>query len=259
MIVLAATILATALAQTATTVTVEREDATFTIRNLGLSADGARSFFQNPNCDEEALLDIFYAPSPGVIETEVDDGTLLTSGVAIIRRPRDEGANGDGGSDGETIELFSAEMTFDRPRCPDEVTPLEAPPVTLTQGRTVVVGSRFLLEPGSDIGSMAGPVSLERAAEGDSPALSGTADELTFDLESDRTTLIGGVTLVSEGRTSEADRLELDEDAGVAILTGDPARSTEEGNVLEGARLIYYLDTNDVVVEGDVRGLVEFE
>jgi lipopolysaccharide export system protein LptA len=254
-LVLAATVLGSALAQTATTVTVEREDATFTIRNLGLSADGARSFFQNPNCDEEARLDIFYAPSPGVIETEVDDGTLMTSGVAIIRRPRDEGADGDR----ETIELFSAEMTFDRPRCPDEVTPLDSPPVTLTQGRTVVVGSRFLLEPGSDVGNMAGPVSLERAAEGDSPALTGMADELTFDLESDRTTLIGGVTLLSEGRTSEAERLELDEEAGVAILTGNPARSTEEGNVLEGSRLIYYLDTNDVVVEGDVRGLVEFE
>lgn len=233
---------------------VEREDATFTVRNLGLSSDGARSFFQNGNCEEEALLDIFYAPSPGLVETEVDDGTLMTSGVAIIRRPRNEE-----GGDEETIELFSAEVVFGRPRCPEEVTPLESPPVTLVQGRTTVLGTRFLLEPGSDVGVMEGPVSLDRTAEGDSPALTGDADRLEYDLETERTTLIGGVTMVSEGRVSEADRLELDEAAGVAILTGEPARSTEGDDVLEGRLLIYYLDTNDVVVEGEVRGVVEIE
>lgn len=230
------------------------------MRNLGRSADGARSFFQNPNCEEDWLLDIFYAPSPGLVETTVDDGTVMTSTLAIIRRPRAaDGADEAQTSDGETIELLGAEVEFDRPRCPERVTPLETPPVTLTQGRTTVTGTRFLLEPDSDIGVMDGPVALERTAEGNSPALTGEAEQLEFDLESDRTTLIGGVRMVSEGRISEADRLELDEAAGVAVLTGDPARSTEGEDVLEGERLIYYLDTNDVVVEGNVRGVVQLE
>src|SRR5690606_2416056 len=131
--------------------------------------------------------------------------------------------------------------------------------VVIEQGRTVVVGRGLLYENASGVATMSGPVALERAPEGEGDVVTATADGLAFDLETDRSTLEGNVRVTAGERVSDADTLELDEAAGPATLRGNPASSTEGENVLEGNTLLYSLDSNDVIVQGGVRGTLEID
>jgi lipopolysaccharide export system protein LptA len=157
----------------------------------------------------------------------------------------------------QTLELYDGTVTINRPGCIESEQRSKQPSVTLVQGRTTVKGTRFFLDQGADTGTMDGPIQLERAARGDSPALSASADRMLFDTQSRLTTLLGNVRVTSEDRVTTADSLTLDEAAGVAVLAGKPARSTKGKNVLEGDRLRYYLNNNDVVVLGGVKGDLE--
>jgi lipopolysaccharide export system protein LptA len=94
---------------------------------------------------------------------------------------------------------------------------------------------------------------------GDSEGLAATAAALEYDLDTERSTLTGGVRVVAGDRVSEAETLELDEEAGLATLTGNPARSQKGEDRIEGDTLLYYLDSNDVVVIGAVKGTLEVE
>jgi lipopolysaccharide export system protein LptA len=166
-----------------------------------------------------------------------------------------------GSDDDETVELYGGRVTFDRPGCIAEVDAEDALPVELRQGRTTVLGGRFFLDRGTDVATMDGPVSLTRApAEGDArPPLEATADQMTFDVERERATLIGSVVVTSGERVSEADRLELDEAAGVALLTGSPAVSRRGPDEVRGNTLRYDLETDEVVAIGAVSATFEVE
>ena len=82
---------------------------------------------------------------------------------------------------------------------------------------------------------------------------------MSFAVGEQRATLSGTVEVVSEERTTTGETLELDEEAGTAVLTGSPARSVKGNDVLEGGRLLYYLDSDDVVVIGNVEGELEID
>ena len=157
----------------------------------------------------------------------------------------------------QTLELYDGTVTLDRPGCIDTEQRTQRPSVTLVQGRTTVKGTRFFLDQGSDTGTMDGPIELVRAAAGDSPSLTATADSMQFDTQTRHATLLGNVKVTSQDRVTTADSLELDEAAGVALLAGSPAKSTKGKDVLEGSRLRYYLNNNDVVVLGKVHGDLE--
>jgi lipopolysaccharide export system protein LptA len=234
---------------TAKRLTVERDDTTIVVTQQADNVTGARFLLRNPNCDDENYTSIFYAPSPGENRTVVAGDTTLFSRLVIVREPRD---GEDAGS--QSLDLIDADVTFNRPGCIETMEPVENPRVELRQGRTTIAGSRFTLDQDTELGTMEGPVALERAAEGDSPALSATADGLELDVETEITTLVGNVEVRSEDRISEAARLELREREGIAILSGSPARTRVGADVIEGETLRYYLDTNDVVVIGNVKG-----
>src|SRR5690606_2903292 len=111
-----------------------------------------------------------------------------------------------------------------------------------------------------DIGRMDGPVRLTREPEGEGgEPLVATASAMSFAVGEQRATLTGNVEVVSEERVTSGESLELDEEAGTAVLTGSPARSVKGSDVLEGDRLLYYLDSDDVVVIGNVSGELEFD
>ena len=173
----------------------------------------------------------------------------------------DDASDGPDAGDEETVELYGGRVTFDRPGCIAEVDADDARPVELRQGRTTVLGGRFFLDRGTDVATMDGPVTLTRApAEGDDrPPLEATAGEMTFDVERERATLIGGVVVTSGERVSEADRLELDEAAGVALLTGSPAVSRRGADEVRGNALRYDLETDEVVATGAVSATFEVE
>ncbi|MFO7544333.1 MAG: LptA/OstA family protein [Trueperaceae bacterium] len=250
-------------AQTATTFTLKRDDTELVITNRALASEGARSIGNNRNCEEGMRLTVVYGPAPGRVETQVED-SLLTSHLAIIRTP--EGA--EEGEGQETLELRDATVTFDRPGCPQEIVDADVPQVSLVQGRTTVTGTRFFLEREEDVGILDGPVRLVRAAEATDGAvgedsartdLVAEAEAMRFAVGEQRATLSGNVRVTSDERVTSGDTLELDEEAGTAVLTGAPARSTKGTDVIEGNRLLYYLDTDDVVVQGNVQGELEVE
>ena len=71
--------------------------------------------------------------------------------------------------------------------------------------------------------------------------------------------LKGNVKVESDGRTSGAETLELDEEAGFAILRGKPAWSRNADGRVEGEVIEYDLDSNDVVVTSGVQGTFTLE
>jgi lipopolysaccharide export system protein LptA len=243
---------AAALAQggTATTVTVERGERVITVVQRALASDGARSILNNPNCEDGVRTNLFVGPPPGFVQTTIE-ATRLTSAIAIVRVP-------DGDED-ETIELLPGRATVDRPGCLEAVDAADAEPVTLEQGRTTVTGTRFFLEQDTDLARMDGPIALSRASDDGAVTLAATAGALLLDVKTEVATLEGDVVVTSDDRVSRADRLELDESAGIALLTGDPAVSTRGGEEVRGRTLRYDLETDDVVAIGGVGATFEID
>lgn len=261
---LAVTVFASAaLAQTATRLQLSRSDARIEIVNAGLASDGARSILDLGGCQVDATLSsfFFYAPAAEVVTTidPVDASrTVVTARLVTVLRPERDEDTGDGEdvNEDETIVAQDATATFGRPPCAQDVVDAVPPTVRLTQGRTDVVGTSFRLEGGADEATLAGPIRLVRAPDGDAAEVRASADTLRFDVDAGRSTLVGNVVVEAEDRVSRADSLELDEDAGVAVLVGSPAVSTKGDDEVRGERLIYDLDTNDVVIEGSVSGTI---
>lgn len=247
---LTAAALTTVSAQgTTTTMTLDRGERTISVFLRAAAADGARFILASPHCEPQVRTSTFFGPDPGFVETLFDD-TRVTSTIALVRAPED----GE-----ETLELFGGAATFDRPGCLEAVDEAAAVPVVLEQGRTLVHGRRFSLDQGTDLATMEGPIELTRADADGIAALEARADGLTFDVVGEHATLVGGVEVRSAGRVTTADRLELDERAGVAILTGAPAVSRRDGEEVRGATLRYDLETDDVVVIGGVQATFTIE
>lgn len=271
-----------AFAQSDTFVELQRKDTRIVVTLMARSADGARFIGNNRNCEPDVSTSLFYGPEPGYVDTAVDERTHLRSNVAIIRTPvsaptassEDDPADvsretvptdaagkreQDDPAEQQTLELYDGSLVIGRPGCIEEEDRATDASVQLVQGRTKVLGTRFFLDRGAETGTMDGPITLAREADGDSPSLEATADSMTLDTQDKHATLHGDVRVMSEDRTTTATTLELDEDAGVAVLTGAPARSVKGNDVLQGERLLYYLDSNDVVVLGNVYGELEFD
>jgi lipopolysaccharide export system protein LptA len=230
-------------------VTVTRGERTIEVVQGTAGSDGARTVLANRNCETGVLSNIFYGPVAAFVQTLIDD-TSLRSQIAIVRIPQGGAGEGD-----ETVELLGGAIQFDRPGCIENLDPVGALPIELRQGRTTISGSRFFLDRGTDVAEMLGPIDLERTPTYANQApLRATATTMTYDLERELSTLVGKVVVTSETRVSEADRLELDELAGVAILTGSPAVSRRGEDEIRGRTLRYDLDTDEVVAIGAVSG-----
>lgn len=252
-----------ARAQTESQATLERKDATLVLTLKAPAAAGGRFIINNRNCEEGVRTTLLYGPDPGYVLTQVDESTSLRSNVALIRSPvagatASSDTTAPSGED-QTLELYDGTVTIDRPGCIASAERASEPGVRLEQGRTTVLGTRFYLDRGADTGAMDGPIRLDRAPDGGASGLQATADGMVLGLSDKHATLQGNVSVTSGERVTTADSLELDEGAGLAVLTGQPARSTKGSDVLEGSRLLYYLDSNDVVVLGGVHGDLEVD
>jgi lipopolysaccharide export system protein LptA len=235
-------------------ITIKRKDRTIKVLQYAPADKGAISRLNIPECEDDLKLNVFYAPDPyPYVETLVNE-TVITSRIAIHRQPPKE----KGGGDKAQLELFGGSLTMDEEtRCPDKVERSSEADVTLTQGRTTILGKTFNYDNDKGLGNMDGPVSLDRIAEGDSPALKANSDKLEFNVDTDQKILTGNVTIESEDRVSEADRLEYDEENSIAVLYGNPAKSTKGEDTMEGNVIIYYLDKNDILIKGNIQGTVQ--
>ena len=232
---------------------LQRGDTNIVITNLGKGAEGARSILNSPNCKENTRTTIFYAPAAsGTVET-ITSETRLTSNVAIIEQPQAK-AGETAPQNQETLELYNGTVTFQRNGCLDKITQSTEADVKLEQGRTTVLGTHFFLDREVNTGEMDGPITLNRVAEGDSPALAATSEKLLANLDSDTQTLTGNVRVDSDGRISEADSVDFDEANSLSILRGEPATSRKGDEFFQGNEITYYLDNNEVKVSGGVQG-----
>lgn len=242
-----------AIAQSVTTFTVFRDDTEIVIANHALSADGARSIGNNQNCEDAVRMTIVYGPKPGRVTATINE-TIITSSLALTRKELEQDDRNE-----EAMEMLPATVTFRVPGCIEaqEVDPEGV--VKVEQGRTTVYGSHFELPAAAEEGILYGPISLTRVTEEGDTQLTAESDELSVRIETQDATLYGDVTVRSDERVTTADTLVLDEDAGTATLMGNPARSVKGNDVVEGTTLLYYLDTDDIVVIGKVQAELEIE
>jgi lipopolysaccharide export system protein LptA len=258
------------------TLTLRRKDRDIVVRQTAPGNQGGKTFLAVDKCDDDRadwISSTFFAPEPFLVETQVNEATLTSRIAASIQPPNVRNEAGDvieRGGDKAILELYGGTLEFIEERgdekrgCPINVERSEEVDVTLKEGRTTITGVNFIYENDKGIGNMKGPITLDRVAEGDSPALNATSDTMEVNVDDDKTLLEGTVKVTSEDRVSEATTLEYDEEDGIAILRGDrdkniPAKSTKGSDVLQGYTIVYYLDTNDVVVQGDVQGDIEVD
>jgi lipopolysaccharide export system protein LptA len=126
--------------------------------------------------------------------------------------------------------------------------------VEVRQGKSKAWGSRLDYDNESGDARVAGPIELERS--GDKP-LQGSAQHMVYNVDDEILRLFGGVKLVQDGRTSTADTAVVREKDRTAYLFGSkdrPVRSQNKDGFVEGARVLYHLDTGDVVVLEGVKG-----
>jgi lipopolysaccharide export system protein LptA len=253
------------------TIEIKRKDRSIRVVNYAPDEEGGQSRLNIQSCqesDEELRTSTFYAPTPSFIRTYVNEA-VLTSSIAFSLRPpnvrNEAGEIIEDGGEKAKLELVGGTLKINEDTlCPEEIERTETADVTLKEGRTTALGANFLYDNNTGIGNMKGPITLDRVAEGDSPALNATSDTMEVNVDDDKTFLEGNVKVNSEDRVSEATTLEYNEEDGIAILRGDrakniPAKSTKGSDVLQGYTIIYYLDTNDVVVQGDVQGDIEVD
>jgi lipopolysaccharide export system protein LptA len=233
---------------------LKREDRTIIVQQTSTDSEGG-IFASRKGCRKpDYTLTTVYAPSPKYVETTIKD-TVIKANIVLREQPPDSKDKKERGQDKAILDMSGGTLEFDNDSvCPKNIKATATPDVILKQGRTTITGSTFLYDNFKGLGNMKGPVSLDRIAEGDSPALKANSDNLDFNVDTDQKILTGNVKLESEDRVSEADKLEYDEDNSIAVLYGNPAKSTKGEDVIQGNVIVYYLDTNDVKIVGDVQG-----
>lgn len=228
-----------------------RPGRVITVQQFAPQAEGGQFRTNVPNCEAGVRVSTVYAPRPYAVVTQVA-GTSIVSAVVLAQRPEGEDA-------AETLTMFAGSVSVDDSFCPVDVSRSGEPEVFILQGHTRIIGTELSYDNGSGLADLTGPVRLLREPGEGAPSITASAETLSFDTATDLSTLSGNVVVSSETRTSYADSLILDEEAGVATLVGDPARSVDGSNEIRGQRLLYFLDSDDVIVEGGVSGTIELE
>ena len=233
---------------------LNRPDRVIEVQQHAPQAEGGQFRTNVPICEEGLSMSTVFAPSPWAVVTQVAD-TRIVSAVVLARRPPAD----QGGADRETLTMFGGRLSVDEGFCPVDMEPSGAEDVYLLQGRTVISGTELLYENETGLAHLSGPVRLLRSAVDESPEIRAAAEAMTFDVDTELSTLEGGVRVSSGTRLSEADTLVLDEANGLATLHGSPARSREGSDEVTGSTLLYYLDTDDVVVIGSASGSISID
>ena len=236
---------------------LQRDDRPITVQQTATDAQGGIAITRGGStCRKNENISFFYAPDPNRIETKVNNTTIRSNAV-LRSQPKEGGAEAQ---DKAVLDFFNGSLELaEATGCPKNVKRDKEGQVVVLEGRTTVNGSSLLYTNADGAGKMNGPITLERRKEGDSPALKAQSRTMDFNIDDDITTLRDNVRVDSDGRTSRADVLELDEEAGFAVLRGNPATSRDKGGEVRGQVIEYDLDSNDVVVSGGVQGSFEIE
>lgn len=238
---------------------LQREGESVVVEQYAPQAEGGQFRTNVPGCEDGVRLSTVFGPAPYAVVTRVGEGTEIFSRIVLARRPEAGSAAGGEGPSGDTLTMFDGSLGIDDGYCPVGIEETGNAEVFIRQGRMLASGTRLVYDNGTGLAELAGPVRLRRSGSGDSPEILASASALTFDIDTDLSTLTGEVVVSSGRRTSHADVLVLDEREGLAQLSGTPARSVEGENAIRGDELLYYLDTDDVIVSGGVSGTLDLE
>ncbi len=229
------------------TITIEREDKIITAIKYGPDDKGAAIVCIPKDGDTEKITSTVYADElPYRVHITIDKNTIRAP-IAVVQKQE----KGDG-----HLEAFDGTVVpspEDSSDCMPSITPKITPgSVIVTQGKTRLTGSKVVYDESNGLAIVSGPIEFKRPQENDE--LTGVSDNITVDVDNEKTFLEGNVTLSSHCRKSTADKVEYDDIKNVAYLEGKPAISKQldaSGNVvgeLKGERIEYFLETNDVIV-----------
>lgn len=126
--------------------------------------------------------------------------------------------------------------------------------VEVQQGQSKAWGSRLDYDNQSGDARVAGPIELERRGE---KPLQGSAQGMIYNVDDEMLRLFGEIRLLQDGRTSTADTAVVLEKDRIAYLYGSkdkPVRSQNKDGFVQGTKLLYHLDSGDVVVLEGVQG-----
>lgn len=212
---------------------------------------------QKDDPEDAPTLAVFSETGAGGVRITIDRNVIRVPLAVVTQQQPEEGQEGSDGrveaSAGTARFLSPDEVppdTTDRlARCEVQATPKPAPDtVFVTQGRTELRGQKLVYDETDGIARIDGPVTFRRANETD--PLTGSSERIEVDVDEEKTTLVGGVVLNSEGgRVSRAGRVEYDDAANLARLIGtpeQPAVSVKGGDTLRAGMILYDLDKNEV-------------
>ena len=226
---------------------LEPGDFVWAVYNPDLSDDEGRAYLlelKPSNASELAHYEmqrfIIYDPDPYQTLIKFGNDTHAYGHLALVERVK--GAY-------EKILLGDGKASFieDEDRFVTSFNKA-ADSVEIIQGKSQASGSQLDYDNGSGDAVLAGPISLERAGE---EPLTGSADRLVYNVDSEAISLFGNVIFQQNRRTTRADSALLLESAGFAYLYGNPVISKGDDGEVRGKQVRYDLNNGELlVVEG---------
>ena len=178
---------------------------------------------------------VFYDPEPFRVEVDFNGEAQAFGHLAFVEQiPRGH----------SQIILAQGQARGDADRLVAEYSPTDKA-VELLQGQSQAYGTLLTYDNQAGRALLSGPVQFTRSGQ---EPLTGTAQQLSYDVDGKKMLLTGQVKLVQEDQTTEAEQALIDDEAGVAFLYGDPVVTTSPDGVIRGKRFRYHLETGDVVV-----------
>ncbi len=204
-------------------------------------------------------LAVFSESGAGGVEISIDKNVIRVPLTLVTQRQKSDGSSGDGNIEagggtarfldepppGATDRLSLCSVAVERQEQPGAV--------QVTQGQTRLTGQSLKYDESDGIARITGPISFQRAGSGEnaSNSLTGTAESIEVNVDSERTVLVGNVVLNSSGgRVSRAARVEYDDAANLARLIGtpeQPAVTTRGDERLQAAEILYDLGRDEAV------------
>ena len=201
-------------------------------------------------------ISVFSETGPGGVRVTIDKN-LIVAPLSLVTQK-------EGGDGHIEVSAGTARFLDDPPpgasdqlsRCAVEATPKTLPDtVNVTQGKTQLKGSKLVYDDSDGVARINGPITFSR--QNKNSTLTGGSSTIEVNVDDKTTTLVGNVTLKDGDRTSSAGRVEYDDAANVAILTGtpdSPAVSVTPDQTLTASVIRYNLDTGSVVAVGPIGG-----
>lgn len=229
----------------------ERGENTVIAKKYGPDDLGALLICQpEENDPKETTKSYFSDVAPYFVHVFIDKNVIRAPLIQATKEAR---------GDGQLEAVNGTAKVINPETCEIEIKPQPKPnSVFVEQGKTKLSGSSLKYSQETGIGIIAGPITFERPQAGGN-TLRGSSDVIRFDVDNEKTFLEGNVKLESKCRSSVADRVEYDDLENRAILFGKPAVSKrlDGSDEIKAERLEYNLETNDVVLEGEITGVFD--